>query len=157
TFQPYETAYDPFGLITYWHPYFVPDVGNTHSLTVPDVLLDKDPDSGEYFTITEGGDLATYNPQDPDFGNQYTLKDTHGLQTTVNATTGKLLTVTDRNDNTLTFTDDGITSNAGRSVTITRDTAGRITAITDPRGNSVRYGYNAAGDLVSVTDRAGDP
>jgi RHS repeat-associated protein len=153
TFMPYETAYDPFGLIRYWHPFFIPDAGNRYLLSTPDELLDKDPDSGEYSSITEGGDLATYNPQNPEFGNQYTLTDRRLTETTVNATTGKLISVSDRNGNKLTYSDDGISSNAGRDVTFTRDGAGRITAITDPRGHALHYTYSAAGDLMSVTDR----
>jgi RHS repeat-associated protein len=156
TFMPYETAYDPFGLITYWHPQFLPDAGNTYTLSVPDVLLDKDPDSGEYSTITEGGDLATYNPRNPDFGNQYTLTDPQGLKSTVNATTGKLLTVSNRRGNELTFSDSGISSNRGAQVTFDRDTHGRITRITDPAGNSLLYSYDALGNLIGFTDRAGD-
>src|SRR6516164_1782561 len=34
--------------------------------------------------------------------------------------------------------------------------AGRITAITDPRGNSVKYQYDVYGNLTAVTDRMGN-
>ncbi len=33
---------------------------------------------------------------------------------------------------------------------------GRIVAITDPRGNSLRYSYDPAGNLTSFTDRMGN-
>jgi len=62
-----------------------------------------------------------------------------------------------RNNNTLTFSSSAITSNTGKTISITRDPQGRITAITDPRNHSVTYGYDISGNLTSVTDRAGDP
>ena len=37
--------------------------------------------------------------------------------------------------------------------TITQDTFGRITQITDPAGNHISYGYNTTVDLISVTDQ----
>jgi YD repeat-containing protein len=109
---------------------------------------------GQYVVVGDTGDLD-YNPVA--FGGAYEVQQPNGLVYTIDATTGALRAARDRNDNALTFTDDGISSNRGRSVTFQRDQAGRIVSITDPRDNSVRYGYDAAGDLVSVTDRAGDP
>ncbi len=41
------------------------------------------------------------------------------------------------------------------SVTLTRDSQGRITTATDPNGNALSYSYNAQGDLATVTDRVG--
>ncbi|NEQ97760.1 MAG: RHS repeat protein, partial [Cyanothece sp. SIO2G6] len=38
-------------------------------------------------------------------------------------------------------------------MTFKRDAQGRITSVVDPDGNEVVYGYDANGDLVSVTDR----
>jgi len=61
--------------------------------------------------------------------------------------------ITDLNGNTLTFTPNGITHSAGKSVTFARDVQGRITTITDPISNTLTYAYDAAGDLVSFTDR----
>jgi YD repeat-containing protein len=156
TFMPYQQAYDTFGLIVYWHPYFVPDPGVLDTLTAPDALLDKDPATGDYYSITDSG-IDTYNPADPNYGGTYTVTDLSGLGSTIDATSGKLLSMKARNNNTLTFSQNAITSNTGKTVTITRDPAGHITAITDPRGNSVKYGYDVNGNLVSVTDRANDP
>src|SRR5262249_14706329 len=38
-----------------------------------------------------------------------------------------------------------------------RDALGRIVSVEDPRGNKVRYRYDARGDLVEVTDRLSNP
>ena len=64
-----------------------------------------------------------------------------------------LETFTDRNGNTLTFTRDGIEHSTGEGVHFTRDAAGRITAITDPAGKQIVYGYDERGDLRSVTNQ----
>ena len=60
--------------------------------------------------------------------------------------------VRDTNGNTLTIGPSGITHSSGVGVTFTRDAAGRITQITDPRGSVIRYAYDANGDLASHTD-----
>ncbi|UBF29556.1 hypothetical protein K9N68_14015 [Kovacikia minuta CCNUW1] len=61
--------------------------------------------------------------------------------------------VSDRNNNTLTFTDAAITSSTGQRVTFERDAQGRIQSVIDPSGKRVTYAYDALGDLVAVTDR----
>ena len=135
---------------------FVPDAGVIDQLTVPDTVLSKDPDSGEYFAITDAG-IETYNPADPVFGGSYTVTNLIGMGSTIDAKTGKLLSMKARNGNTLTFNDTAITSNTGKTVTITRDPAGHVTAITDPRLNSVKYAYDINGNLITVIDRMNDP
>ena len=60
--------------------------------------------------------------------------------------------ITDRNDNSLTIGPDGITHSSGVRVDIDRDDRGRITRIVDPRGNDIRYAYDANGDLETHTD-----
>ena len=52
---------------------------------------------------------------------------------------------------------DAVQNNHGRKVDIQRDTFGRITQITHPRGNSVDYQYDGAGNLARVFDRLNDP
>ncbi|HEV3082404.1 MAG TPA: PKD domain-containing protein, partial [Gemmataceae bacterium] len=153
TFTPWPEG-QLFGALTYWHPAFTPDAGVIDQLTVPDVLLSQD--GNQYFTIETTG-LNTYNPADPIYGDQYTLKNLDGTGYEVTADTGKLFGMTARNGNSLTFTNTAVTSNTGKTVSFTRDPAGHIVAIADPRGNSVKYGYDASGNLVSVTDRANDP
>ena len=85
TFMPYQLAYDTFGLIVYWHPYFIPDPGVLDTLTAPDALLDKDPVTGDYTSITDAG-ISTYNPADPNYGGTYTVTDLSGLGSTIDAT-----------------------------------------------------------------------
>jgi RHS repeat-associated protein len=157
TFNPYPQALDSFGLITVWHPAFTADDGVLDALTVPDVQLTQDLTNGGYYIITDAGGLDYYNPADPTFGGIYTATNTTGLASTIDANSGKVVSMKARNNNTLTFSTNAITSNTGKVVTISRDPQGRITAITDPRVNSVTYGYDINGNLVSVTDRAGDP
>jgi RHS repeat-associated protein/uncharacterized repeat protein (TIGR01451 family) len=67
-----------------------------------------------------------------------------------------LVSETDRNGNTVTVDAAGIHSSLGPSLTFTRDSTGRITKLTHPDGSTVLYGYNGAGDLVSVTDENGN-
>ncbi|MBV8281063.1 MAG: RHS repeat protein, partial [Candidatus Eremiobacteraeota bacterium] len=51
----------------------------------------------------------------------------------------------------------GLYSSTGKSVTFTRDTQGRIAAITDPMGNQMLYSYDPiTGDLLTYTDRVGN-
>jgi RHS repeat-associated protein/uncharacterized repeat protein (TIGR01451 family) len=142
---------------TFYAPYFQPDPGVMEALSIPDaqdVQLMQWED--QYVTIESSG-LNTFNPQDPIYGGVYTLTTLDGTKTTIDATTGQPVSIENRRGNKLTFAADGIYSNTGRAVTFERDSQGRIAAITDPRGNSVKYSYSAAGDLVSVTDRMDDP
>src|ERR1019366_9554278 len=52
-----------------------------------------------------------------------------------------LKSMTDPNGNTLTVTAAGITHSSGKSVSFQRDVYGRITRVTDPRGNAINYAY----------------
>ncbi len=64
---------------------------------------------------------------------------------------GSLKSVTDVSGNRLTVTANGITASNGLTVPFVRDGQGRITKITDPLQREYLYGYDAAGDLTSVT------
>lgn len=73
---------------------------------------------------------------------------------------GRLTTITDKNNNSLSLTYTGedltaITDAAGRTTTLTYDAQHRIVQITDPAGRTVRYAYDQAGNLVDVTDARG--
>src|SRR5262249_52888324 len=97
-----------------------------------------------------------YNPADSLFGGTYFLTTKDGTQYQIDAFSGKLQAVTDRNGNTLTFTDAGISSSAGPAITFARDPQGRIVSVADPMGQSIGYQYGASGDLVAVIDRMGN-
>jgi RHS repeat-associated protein/uncharacterized repeat protein (TIGR01451 family) len=91
---------------------------------------------------------GAYNPT------TFVLTDKYGTKYTLGAGTG-LSRIEDRTGNVTTFTRDGITSSQGPAVTFTRNGDGAITQITGPDGRTVQYGYDAAGDLVSVTNQLG--
>lgn len=129
---------------------FVPDPDVTSTLTTANATLQ----------VTEFGEAVDYstglpwNPASPLFGGTLTLTTLEGIRYTIDGDTGDLQQVADRNGNTLSFSDDGIQSSTGQSVTFERDPRGRISAVIDPAGNRIEYAYDANGDLVSVTDRA---
>jgi RHS repeat-associated protein/uncharacterized repeat protein (TIGR01451 family) len=81
----------------------------------------------------------------------YTYTDPSGRSYTLGSD-GSIKSIKDLNGNVLTFTPNGITSSAtGVVVPFVRDSAGRITKITDPSGNAYVYSYDAAGNLAAVT------
>lgn len=74
---------------------------------------------------------------------------------------GRLVAVTDRNGNSLTFHYDvasfltSIVSADGRSFTINKGPSGKIANLVDPFGRTVRYEYDSDGNLVRSTDLTG--
>jgi RHS repeat-associated protein/uncharacterized repeat protein (TIGR01451 family) len=96
-----------------------------------------------------GGLLGSDGIYDPD---TFILTDRYGTQYTLSVDDG-LLSVEDRNGNTLTVADNGITSSSGPGIDFTRDPEGRITQITGPDAATVTYSYDGSGDLASVTDQ----
>jgi RHS repeat-associated protein len=117
------------------------------TLTVKDANLVKN-ENGYY-----GVNGQPFNPENPAFGGIYILTTQEGLVYEIDAKTGDLLTATDANGNKLTFSDAGIASSSGKSVTFERDTQGRIVSVVDPAGEKVKYEYDAKGDLIAVRDR----
>ncbi len=146
TFTPVP-AEQFFGIVLSYYPAFTPDPGVRNALRVDQTPLTKDGSTGEYFDYDRGG----YNPIE--FGGTYDVVEPSGLINEIDARTGEETGVRDLNGNRLTFEENGVFSNRGRSITFQRDPRGRITAVTDPSGNSVRYEYGPTGDLVRVTDR----
>lgn len=140
TFDPVLQTAGFFG--AQYAPRFVPDPGVYETLEVPDTPL----------SIRADGSVGLYlfgfsfNPSD------YTLTTKDGTKYNYNQNQG-LQTVEDRNGNTLTFADDGITSSTGAEIDFIRDGQGRITEIVDPEGESIIYEYDTNGDLVGVSDR----
>jgi len=133
-------------------PRFTPDRGNTSTLTT----------RGGQLLVNEQGELHAsggmpWNPASPDFGGGYTLTTADGTSYRIDGNTGLMSGAIDRNGNTLEFSDRGITSSVGEvQVSFERDLQGRITAITDPAGNSTRYTYSRTGDLTAAADRMGN-
>ena len=74
---------------------------------------------------------------------------------------GKLISITDRNGNSITFQYDSnnrlikITDAVSRVTTLNYGTNGKISSIVDPLGRAVSYSYDANNNLISTTDRPG--
>jgi RHS repeat-associated protein len=135
-----------------YKPAFESQKGSTMTLTVKDANLVRN-DNGEYYGVNG----QPFNPENPAFGGIYVLTTKEGLVYEIDAASGDLLTATDANGNKLTFSDAGIKSSAGKSVTFERDAEGRIVSVVDPDGKKVKYEYDAKGDLVAVKDREENP
>jgi RHS repeat-associated protein len=116
------------------------------------ITISHGPDGG-YVGTNDG---TPYNPADDVYGSVYFLTTKDGTVYQINALSGQLDNVTDRNGNTLTFTDAGITSSAGPAIAFGRDPQGRIVSVTDPPGQSIAYQYDANGDLIAVTNGLGN-
>ena len=63
--------------------------------------------------------------------------------------------ILDINGNSIFIGTKGITHSSGKGIVFTRDSAGRITRITDPANQALQYIYDDAGDLVEFVDRGG--
>jgi RHS repeat-associated protein len=134
-----------------YKPAFESQKGSTMTLTVKDANLVRN-ENGYY-----GVNGQPFNPENPAFGGIYILTTQGGIVYEIDAKTGDLLTATDANGNKLTFSDAGIKSSTGKSVTFERDAEGRIVSVVDPDGKKVKYEYDAKGDLVVVKDRENNP
>jgi RHS repeat-associated protein len=88
------------------------------------------------------------NPIDPSI---YRLTTEDGVVFVVDEQAG-LRSITDRNANSVTFSEEGITHSTGAKVTFVRDAAHRITSIVDTAGKSLTYEYDGHGDLIRATD-----
>ncbi|MEM6398797.1 MAG: Ig-like domain-containing protein [Cyanobacteria bacterium P01_D01_bin.116] len=132
-----------------YRPAFEADDGVTSTLTVKDERIIRNNGTSEFFGISGSG----YNPADSLFGGTYILTTKEGIEYEIDGVSGDLLKVTDTNGNTLTYTDEAVTSSTGQKITFERDAEGRITSVKDPEGELIRYEYDDNGDLVSVTDR----
>ncbi|WP_017327146.1 putative Ig domain-containing protein [Synechococcus sp. PCC 7336] len=137
---------------TIYRSAFRGDAGVTSTLEIEGVSRLSRAADGSYVSLNQGAGL---NPADTDrgFSGIYRLTSREGFVYRIDALTGDLVTVESPNGDRLTFSDDGIASSTGISISFERDASGRIAAIVDPDGNRIRYEYDAAGDLVAVTDR----
>ena len=165
TFEPVLSSSFVKQILKLHEPRFTPDPGVYDTLEVAhfDLIIDQQgdrwpprPNRKGDLVYTFGGSLV-YNPVNPAYGGgRFFLTTKDGLRYEINGLTGKLRKVTDRNNNNLTYTNDGVIHSSGKEITFARDAQNRITAVTDPMGNDITYGYDASGDLVSVTDREGN-
>jgi hypothetical protein len=130
------------GLVFDYHGYFVPDPGNTVSLSVPDVVMQNPFGTGEYLAVLSDGYME-YNPANPIFGASYTITTSGRYDYEIDPRTSETRKISDVNANFLTFTENKIEANTGEAVTFERDYAGRITGLIDPLGNKIRYEYSA--------------
>ncbi len=129
---------------------FEPDSGVTDTLRAvgwPDTVFNFGAGFANY--------IIPYNPT------IYELETQEGVIYVIDEFDG-LLEVRDVLGGVLSVTDDGIESSWGVSVDYVRDTEGRIIEILLPKDQSgepagrLRYGYDETGNLVSVTDLAGN-
>ncbi len=152
TFQPALAAGIRGGFLGIFEPQFVPDPGVKSSLTV--TLADlRISDNGRVFDYTTG---IPYNPASGLFGGAYLLTTKEGIAFDIDGETGQLRKLIDPNNNTLNFTDAGISGPGGIKVAFERDPQHRIAAVMDPAGQRIRYRYDAGGNLIAVTDRTGN-
>jgi RHS repeat-associated protein len=130
----------------YYFPAYTPESGLHGTLTdsglgcpALDILI---PDGNVWFCQTGG----QYNPPG------YIYTDPNGTSYTISAA-GNLQSIQDLSGNGLTITSSGITSTTGLNVQFKRDpnNNNRITKITDTAGNPYLYGYDANGNLSTVT------
>jgi len=136
-FDPFAPAFLFPYVVT---PRFTPDAGVYDKLEVaePSVFL---------FEGTAFIDFNNYyNPS------RYILTTKDGVRYDLDENAGVQL-IRDRNGNTLTFTPTAIVSSTGVQLTLTRDGQNRITVIREPSGAELRYSYDAAGKLSTVTDQ----
>lgn len=112
------------------------------------------PHNGLYFSNGNlgGGFFGSDGVYDP---HDFVLTDKSGTKYHVTVGVG-LTKVVDLAGDTTTFGPNGVTSSRGTGIVFDRDPQGRIKKITDPEGAAVEYGYDAAGDLVSVKDQRGN-
>jgi RHS repeat-associated protein len=152
TFQPQVQSGLAGSFLGMFEPNFVPDAGVKDSLAVSpaNLRLDDNGNASDFFTG------LPYNPADPNFGGSYLLTTKDGIAYNIDGITGQITTVSDPNNNTLTFSDAGVVSTIGTTVAFERDPEGRISAIVDPMGQRISYQYDANGNLVAVTDRTGN-
>ncbi len=91
-------------------------------------------------------------PASPDFGGAYALTTKEGIRYRISGANGKLLSATDRNGNSLTFSQQGIKSDTGVGIDFQRDARGRIVQVNAPDGSNHRYLYDAMGNLSQYID-----
>ncbi len=126
----------------------------------PQTITATRPDGrAAYFRLTNsawvnqqaGGDILTQISG----GTGWQLTTSEDVIETYN-TSGKLLSITDRNDRTQTLSYDAngrlttVTDDTGRTLSFTYDGSSRINTMTDPANGVTQYTYDTTGNLTSV-------
>jgi RHS repeat-associated protein len=121
--------------------------GTLEILSNPDLLI-VDPQPGPV-TLVDDATLESFAPDRFRYrqrdGTEFIVTRSHGVES-----------AKDANGNSITVTPGGISHSTGVAVTFARDAQDRITAITDPAGNTRTYAYSGEGDLIAATDRTGN-
>ena len=130
----------PFPATFDFEPIFEPDPGVTDELRAVD-------------GVTAGFGIIPYNPS------IYELKTSEQVVYVFSETKG-LIEIRDALGGVLTIDDNGVQSSTGLSIDYIRDGQGRVAEVRLPsteRGvsNRILYGYDAIGNLVTVTDLGG--
>ncbi|TWT35026.1 tRNA(Glu)-specific nuclease WapA precursor [Thalassoglobus neptunius] len=136
-------------------PVFIPHFGTQSQLYMDDVLLVQGTTDGEYWSTDGSGGVVEFNSTNPFFGGKMRLVLRNGTELELDAITGELRAIEDQVGNRLIYDKFGIThEQSGRGITFERDQNDRISAVIDPSGNRIEYGYDpVTGDLLSMTDR----
>ncbi|MCY2977661.1 MAG: putative Ig domain-containing protein [Planctomycetota bacterium] len=124
----------------FYTPSFVPDPGVYDTLTIDETSVSR----GGILGALVGG----INPA------KYTLTTKEGTKYRYDEASG-LEKITDRNSQTVTFTENGIEHSSGTEIQFVRDHRGRIKEVVDPDGKKIVYEYDATGDLKKVTNQSG--
>jgi fibro-slime domain-containing protein/RHS repeat-associated protein len=124
----------------FYTPSFAPDPGVYDTLTIDETSVSR----GGILGALVGG----INPA------KYTLTTKDGIKYRYDESSG-LEKITDRNGQTVTFTESGIKHSSGTEIQFVRDHRGRIKEVVDPEGKKIFYEYDATGDLKKVTNQSG--
>ncbi len=137
------------GSVTYYTPAFQVDLGVAYTLTSADAMLTLV--GNRLYDLSSG---RAYHPASPLFhGAEYTLTAPDGTVYHLSGARGVEEEILP-NGNRLTFSDSGIVSSTGETLTFVHDAAGRLTQVTAADGNRVIYTYDAAGNLTAVREPA---
>jgi RHS repeat-associated protein len=112
--------------------------------------------SGGFLAPPDAFDTLTNNG-----GGTYSLLTKDQIEYLLEGATGRLLSISDLNDNVINLTYDAngdldrITDTVGRVIEVTCNANHRIISLTDPIGRLIEYSYNVNGDLEEATDARG--
>lgn len=140
SFQPEVGALSFLG--TAFRAVFTPDPGVAYKLSVPE-------GDSAFLSVNALGEAGLFFiplPWNPD---TYILTDPKGTRYTYDQREG-LIEVIDVSGNRVAFTPEGINHSSGQRIQFTRDSAGRITQMQVPGGETWRYQYDTNGDLAQV-------